>query len=151
MSNVTVRTALRARLHISSDHLETNFVPMEEDISWYMAWSSSMSTGREISSIISRASLRACLKAEMITTGWMFRSNCGSACASISPAVRRQSKLHTRRDCHTKNDDCCSSISNFLVLCSAELDHALCGRMRDFDFSKDGMTVICQHDASHRI
>ena len=82
----TVRTALSARLHISSDHLETNFVPIEEDISWYMALSSSISTGREISSMISRASFRACLKAEMITTGWMLRSNCGRACARISPA-----------------------------------------------------------------
>jgi hypothetical protein len=42
---------------------------MEDEINWYMALSSSMSTGREISSIISRASLRAALKADIITTG----------------------------------------------------------------------------------
>ncbi len=74
---------------MSSDHLETNFVPMDEEISWYIALSSLMSTGREISSMISRASLRACLKAEIMTTGWIFRSNCGRACARISPAAGR--------------------------------------------------------------
>ena len=86
MSWETVRTALRARLHISSDHLETNFVPIEEEIRLYIALSSLMFTGREISSTICRASARARLKAEIITTGCMLRSSCGSAWARISPA-----------------------------------------------------------------
>lgn len=86
----TVRTAFKARLHINSDHLETNFVPIEDEISWYMALSSLIFTGNEISSTIFRASARARLKADIMTTGWMFRSNCGRACASISPAIDRQ-------------------------------------------------------------
>lgn len=86
----TVRTAFRARLHISSDHLETNFVPIEEEISWYMALSSLMFTGNEISSTMFKASARARLNADITTTGWMFRSSCGRACASISPAMDRQ-------------------------------------------------------------
>ena len=51
-SKVTVRTAFSARLHIMSDHLETNFVPMDAAMSVYMALSSATSTGFEISSII---------------------------------------------------------------------------------------------------
>ena len=50
-------------------------MPIEEEINWYMALSSLISTGNEISSTISRASARARLKADIITTGWMFRSN----------------------------------------------------------------------------
>ena len=87
-SHVTVRTALRARSHIRSIHRETNLVPIEDEMSWYMALSSSTSIGREISSMISRASFRARLKAEMMTTGWMLRSSWGRACARISPAGR---------------------------------------------------------------
>ena len=71
---------------MSSDQRETNFVPMEEDMSWYIALSSLTFTGKEISSMISRASFRARLKAAIMTTGWMFRSSWGSACARISPA-----------------------------------------------------------------
>ena len=69
ISCVTARTAFSAKLHMSSDHLETNLVPIEEEIRLYMALSSSISTGNEISSMISRASARARLNAEMITTG----------------------------------------------------------------------------------
>ena len=54
---------------MSSDQRDTNFVPMEEDISWYMALSSLMFTGREISSTMSSASARARLKAAIMTTG----------------------------------------------------------------------------------
>ena len=68
-SNVTVRTAFSARLHISLDHRATNFVPIEDEMSSYMAESSLMSTGREISSMMLRASARAFLKAEIMTTG----------------------------------------------------------------------------------
>ena len=60
---------------MSSDQRETNFVPMEEDISWYMALSSLIFTGREISSTMSRASASARLKAAIMTTGWIFLSN----------------------------------------------------------------------------
>ena len=96
-SHVTVRTAFRARLHISWDHRDTNLVPIEEDIRPYMALSSSTSIGREMSSIISRASFRARLKAAMMTTGWMFRSSWGRACANISPAVPSQQRPEAYR------------------------------------------------------
>ena len=86
ISHVTVRTALSASPHMRSDHLETYLVPIEDEISLFMAWSSLMSIGREMSSMISRASLRARLKAEMMTTGWMLRSSWGRDCARISPA-----------------------------------------------------------------
>lgn len=62
-------------------------MPIEDEIKLYMALSSLMLTGREMSSTISRASARALLKADMMTTGWIFRSNCGKACARISPAA----------------------------------------------------------------
>jgi hypothetical protein len=86
----TIRTALSARSHMSFDHLEENFVPIELDMSPYIDSSLWMSTGREISSIMSKASARARLKAEMMTTGWIFRSSCGRACARISPALSSQ-------------------------------------------------------------
>ena len=98
----TVRTAFRARLHIKSDHLATNFVPIEEEIRLYMALSSLISTGNEISSMMLRASARARLKAAMIWTGWILRSSCGRACARISPAGCCQSMSSTpHRSCHT--------------------------------------------------
>lgn len=65
-------------------------MPIEDEIKLYMALSSLMLTGLEMSSMISRASARALLKADIITTGWMFRSNCGKACARISPAAMFQ-------------------------------------------------------------
>ena len=61
-------------------------MPMEEDINWYIALSSLMFTGSEISSIMSKASARARLKAAIMTTGCILRSSWGKACASISPA-----------------------------------------------------------------
>jgi hypothetical protein len=85
-SQLTVRTALSARLHMRSDHRETNLVPIEDEMRLYMALSSLMSIGVEISSMISRASARARLKAAMMTTGWMLRSSWGRAWARISPA-----------------------------------------------------------------
>jgi hypothetical protein len=90
-SQATVRTALRASLHMRSLHRETNFVPMEDEMSPNMARSELTSMGREISSTISSASLRARLKAEMMTTGWMLRSSSGRAMARISPAGWRVS------------------------------------------------------------
>lgn len=67
-------------------------MPIEDEIKLYMALSSLTLTGREISSTISRASARALLKADIMTTGWMFRSNCGKACARISPAAMCQNR-----------------------------------------------------------
>lgn len=84
----TVRTARRAREHIRVDQRETNFVPMEEEISWVIASSSVMSTGLEMEVMMSRASARARLKADIMTTGWMLRSSWGRAMARISPAAR---------------------------------------------------------------
>ena len=50
-------------------------MPIEEAIRSYMAWLLLMSTGKEISSMILRASARARLKAAIMTTGCMFRSS----------------------------------------------------------------------------
>ena len=61
-------------------------MPIEDEIRLFIALSSLMLTGREISSIMFKASVRARLNAEMMTTGCIFRSSCGKACASISPA-----------------------------------------------------------------
>ncbi len=52
----------------------------------YIALSSLMLTGSDISSIMSSASANACLNAEIMTTGWMLRSSWGRAWARISPA-----------------------------------------------------------------
>ncbi|KAG7100973.1 hypothetical protein HYQ44_019454 [Verticillium longisporum] len=65
-SQVTVRTAFKASSHIRSDHRDTNLVPMEEEMRLYMALSSVVSMGVEISSTISRASFNARLKAAII-------------------------------------------------------------------------------------
>jgi len=75
---------------MSSDHRATNFVLIEDDINWYIALSSLVLTGREISSMMSRASARARLKAAIITTGCIFRSSWGRAWARISPAAEHQ-------------------------------------------------------------
>jgi len=50
-------------------------VPIDEDMSWYIALSSLTFTGNEISSMMSRASARARLKAAIMTTGCMLRSS----------------------------------------------------------------------------
>lgn len=60
-------------------------------MSFVMAASSLTSIGVETSSMISRASCRARLKAEMMTTGWILRSSWGRAWARISPARGGQS------------------------------------------------------------
>ena len=70
-----MRTAFRAREHISLDHRETNLVPIEEEIRLYMALSSDMLTGSDIFSTMSSASARARLNADIMTTGCMFRSS----------------------------------------------------------------------------
>lgn len=49
--------------------------------------SSLMSIGTDIRLMISSASFKALLYAEMMTTGWMSRSNCARDCARISPAM----------------------------------------------------------------
>lgn len=89
-SHATVLTAVRAKLHMRSDHLETNLVPIDALMRPYISLSLSMSMGSEMSSTISRASCSALLKAWMITTGCMLRSSSGRAIARISPAIRSQ-------------------------------------------------------------
>ena len=64
----------------------------------YMALSSLTLTGNDISSTILSASAKARLKADMMTTGWIFRSSCGRACASISPAEDRQPESQHSED-----------------------------------------------------
>lgn len=73
-----------------SDQRETNFVPIEVLIKASISASFEGSTGMEMSEMIWRASVRARLKAEMMTTGWMLRSRWGRACARISPADKRK-------------------------------------------------------------
>jgi hypothetical protein len=36
-------------------------------------------------------------------------------------------------------------------LCPAQLNHALGRRVRDFDFSQDGMTVVGEHNTTHGV
>lgn len=126
-----------------------------------MALSSLTSMGREMSSMISRASLRARLKAEMMTTGWMLRSSCGRAWARISPAVRCQytsisslrprTYLTSRRFQPTQNDHRRCAIANLLVLCPAQLDHAFSCWVRHLNLAQDGVAVVGQDDAAHGV
>jgi hypothetical protein len=53
--------------------------------------------------------------------------------------------------CHTQYDDSSGTVANLLVLCPAELDHALGGRVRDFNLSEDGMAVVGEDDAAHGV
>lgn len=45
---------------------------------------------------------------------------------------------------HTKDNHTCSTITTFLVLCPTKLDHVLCGRVGDINFTKDSIAVISQ-------
>ncbi len=83
----TVRTACNASLHIRSDHRTVNFVPIEVLIRESISSSFLTSIGIEILSIIDRASFSALLNAEMMTTGWMLRSNGPIDWARISAAT----------------------------------------------------------------
>lgn len=61
-------------------------MPIEVLIKASISDSDEMSTGMETLAIVSRASLRADLKALIMTTGWMLRSKRGREYARISPA-----------------------------------------------------------------
>lgn len=50
---------------------------------------------------------------------------------------------------YTQNDNRCGSVTDFLVLSTAELDHALCGGVRHLDFSENGVAVVGEHNAAH--
>ena len=69
-----------------SDQRMTNLVPIEVLMSESICSSSFTSIGIEMRLMISRASWRALLYAEMMTTGWMSRSSWERDCARISPA-----------------------------------------------------------------
>lgn len=69
-----------------------------------------------------------------------FTSCCLSVMSTLSVPQRR-----------TQNDDSCCAITDLLVLCPAELDHALCCRVCDFDFSEDSVAVVGENDTTHGI
>lgn len=51
----------------------------------------------------------------------------------------------------TQDDDGRSSIADFLILRATEFNHALCSWMGNFNLPQDGMPVVGEHDASHRV
>jgi len=54
-------------------------------------------------------------------------------------------------DFTSENDDSRGSIADFFILCPCELNHALCGRVCDFDLSENGVAIVGEHNTSHRI
>ena len=44
----------------------------------------------------------------------------------------------------TDDDDGCRAIPNLLILCATEFNHVLCCRMSNFNFSQNGISVICE-------
>ena len=51
----------------------------------------------------------------------------------------------------TKNDDAGGTVADLLVLCSAELDHALRGRVSDLNLSQDSVAVVGQDNTAHGV
>ena len=51
----------------------------------------------------------------------------------------------------TQDNDGCCAITDLLVLCSAELDHALCCGVCDFDFTEDGVAIVGENDTAHGV
>ena len=51
----------------------------------------------------------------------------------------------------TENDDSGGAIANFLVLCAAQVNHGAGSRMCHIHFSKDGVAIISQNNASHGV
>eukprot|EP01137_Pigoraptor_chileana_P019540 Opistho-2@80702 len=50
-----------------------------------------------------------------------------------------------------KNDNRRGSVADLLVLCPADLNHRLCGRVRHVNLAQDGISVVCHDNATHRI
>lgn len=44
----------------------------------------------------------------------------------------------------TEDDDTRRSIANLFILRTAELNHGLCGWVCNLDFSKNGISIVCQ-------
>lgn len=148
-SIATQRTASKASLHIKSLQVLTNFVPIEDLISAIISSVLFTSTGLEMSWTICKASSRAFLKALIITMGWMLFWMWGNAPASTSPASVCVCQciclaLHFKLVFLTENNDTGGAIANLFILCSGKFNHTLGGRMVDFDFTKDGVTIVCQ-------
>ena len=51
----------------------------------------------------------------------------------------------------TQDNDSCCAITDLLVLCSAELDHALRCGVCDFDFTEDSVAIVGEDDTAHRV
>lgn len=49
-----------------------------------------------------------------------------------------------RERARTQNDDSGGAVTDLFVLCARELQHALSGRVADFDLTEDRVTVIRQ-------
>jgi len=99
--------------------------------------------------MMERASVRARLRARMMTTGWMLRSRWGSAETRISPARMMIEVVPSPHSCakfRYRRPSAQVTVQQtpppHLVLCPTEFDHGLCGRMCDFDLSKDGPSVV---------
>lgn len=52
---------------------------------------------------------------------------------------------------HTQYDDSGRTIPDFFVLCAAQLNHALCGRMRDLNLSQNSVAIVGEDDAAHGV
>ena len=51
----------------------------------------------------------------------------------------------------TKNDNCCGTVTNFFVLCPAELDHALGCGVRHLDLAENSMAVVGEDNTAHGV
>ncbi len=51
----------------------------------------------------------------------------------------------------TQDDDGGGTVTDFLVLCAAELDHALGGRVGNLNLAEDSVAVVGEDDAAHGV
>jgi len=59
--------------------------------------------------------------------------------------------MHEKLSARTQYDDGGGAVSDFFVLCPAQLNHALGRGMGDLDFAQNGVAVVCEDDATHRV
>jgi hypothetical protein len=60
-----------------------------------------------------------------------------------------QETLDDGEDFTSKDDNRGGSITDFLILCSGELDHTLGGWMLDIDFPQNCVSIIGEDDTTH--
>ena len=49
----------------------------------------------------------------------------------------------------TQDNDTRRAVANLLVLSAAELNHGLCSRVSNVDFTQNGISVVGQDDSAH--